>query len=64
VGDIFPKRFWRTSQFHEFFKNILTLQPCRNHDGPITWKVIVHETYFCEKILADIRVSWVFQNYL
>jgi len=29
----------------------------------ITRKVIVLETYFCEKILADIRVSWVFQNY-
>ena len=27
-------------------------------------KVInVRETYFCEKILAGIRVSWVFQNY-
>ena len=29
----------------------------------ITWKVIVHETCFCEKIQADYTVSWVFQIY-
>jgi len=29
----------------------------------ITWKVIVRETCFCEKILADYRVSRGFQKY-
>jgi len=29
----------------------------------ITWKVIVRETCFCEKILADYTVSWVLQKY-
>jgi len=29
-------RFGRTSQFHEFFKNILTLYPCKNHEIWIT----------------------------
>jgi len=29
----------------------------------ITWKVIVRETCFCEKIHADFTVSWVFQTY-
>jgi len=29
----------------------------------ITWKVIVRETCFCEKIQADYTVSWVLQKY-
>ena len=29
----------------------------------ITWKVIVRETCFCEKIQADFTLSWVFQKY-
>ena len=29
----------------------------------ITWKLIVRETWFCEKIQADLTVSWVFQKY-
>jgi len=29
----------------------------------ITWKVIVRETCFCEKILADYKVSLVLQKY-
>ena len=29
----------------------------------ITWKVIVRETCFCEKIQADYTLSWVFQKY-
>jgi len=29
----------------------------------ITWKVIVRETCFCEKIHADYTLSWVFQKY-
>jgi len=33
------------------------------HEMWITWKVIVRETCFCEKILADYTVSWVFQIY-
>ena len=28
----------------------------------ITWKVIVGETCFCEKIQADFTLSWVFQR--
>jgi len=28
----------------------------------ITWKIIVRETCFCEKIQADITVSWVYQK--
>ena len=29
----------------------------------ITWKVIVRETCFCEKIQTDYTVSWVLQKY-
>ena len=29
----------------------------------ITWKLIVRETCFCEKIQADYTLSWVFQKY-
>jgi len=29
----------------------------------ITWKVIVCETCFCEKIQVDFTVSWAFQKY-
>ena len=29
----------------------------------IIWKQIVRKTYFCEKTLAKIWVSWVLQNY-
>jgi len=29
----------------------------------ITWKVIVRETFFCEKIQADFTISWVFQKH-
>jgi len=29
----------------------------------ITWKVIVGETCFCEKIQADYKLSWVFKKY-
>jgi len=35
----------------------------RNHKMWITWKVIVCETCFCEQILADFTISWVFQIY-
>ena len=37
--------------------------PVHNHEMWIMWKVIVRETCFCEKILADSTVSWVFQIY-
>jgi len=57
------KKFKRTSQFHEFFKNISTLYPCYNDQMWIMWEVIVRETCFCEKIQADNTLSWVFQKY-
>jgi len=49
---------------HSFmnYKNISTLYPCQNHVMWITWKVIVRETCFCEKIQADYTLSWVFQK--
>jgi len=63
VRHVFVNEFRRTSQFHEFFKNISTLYPCYNHEMWITWKVIVRETWFFESIQADYTVSWVFQKY-
>jgi len=63
VRHVFVKRFWRTSQFHEFFKNVLILYLYKNHEMWVTWKVIVREICFCEKILAYFKVSRVFQKY-
>jgi len=57
------KKFKRTTHFHEYFKNISTLYWCSNHEMWITWKVFVHETYFCEKIQADCTLSRVSQKY-
>jgi len=37
--------------------------PVHNHEMWIMWEVIVRETCFYEKILADFTVSWVFQKY-
>jgi len=37
--------------------------PVRNLEMWITWKVIVRETCFCEKIQADYTLSCVFQKY-
>jgi len=37
--------------------------PVRNKEMWIKWKLIVRETCFCEKILADFTVSRVFQKY-
>jgi len=48
---IFVKKFWRTSEFHEFFKIISALYPRQNHEMWITVKS------YC----SDITVSWVFQ---
>jgi len=47
VRHVFVKRFWRTSQFHEFFKNILILHLHQNHEMWVTWKVFVREICFC-----------------
>jgi len=63
VRHVFVKKVRRTTEFREFFKNILTLYPCQSHEMWITWEVIVRETCFCEKILADNTVSSVFQKY-
>jgi len=57
------KKFRHTTHFDEFFKNISTLYPRLNHVMWITCKVIVRETWFCEKILTDFTVSWVFQKH-
>jgi len=64
VRHVFVKKFRRTTQFHKFFRNISILYPCKNHQMWITWKVIVRETCFCEKIQADYTISKVLQKYL
>jgi len=57
VKHIFAKKFWRTSEFREIFKNVSAFYPCYNHEMWIMWQRIVHRTHFCEKFLADFTVS-------
>ena len=49
-----------SSVFHNYF-NFAPILKSRNMD-PL--KIIFHATFFWEKILAYIKVSWNFQNYL
>jgi len=50
--------------FVELFSLVSVDDLCSHLTSQRCGKVInVRETYFCETILADIRVSWVFQIY-
>jgi len=62
VRHVFVKKFRWTTHLNELFKNISTLYPCKNHVMWITWKVIVRESCFCEKIQAAFTIAWAFSK--